>query len=203
MQPRRVVLFLALTLFCCGSALAQRPIPGSQRPGPQFWRKVGCEPFEPRTKLEDLEERYGAVILKGFTRITTIEVRGVRIDAVEMRDMGNVTRAKGLVIVVREGGERPSEGRAFVDYEELDALLNAIDVLARIDETVTRFPGFEAKYRTSGDFEISVFRQTQRGTAVTLTTGICDRVTQAMTLDELAKIKAMIQEAKTRLDESR
>jgi hypothetical protein len=54
-----------------------------------------------------------------------------------------------------------------------------------------------------GDFEISVFRQTQRGTAVTMTTGICDRATQGMTLDDLAKVKAMILEAKTRLDELR
>ena len=203
MYPRRVTLFLAITLFCCSSVLAQRPGPGGQRPGPQFWRRVGCEPFEPRTRLEDLEERYGAVVIKGFSRITTVEVRGVRIDAVEMRDMGNVTRAKGLVVSLREGGERPNENRAFVDYEELDALLNAIDVVSRVDETATRHPGFEAKYKTLGDFEIIVFRQTQRGTAVTLTTGICDRATQAMTLDDLAKVKAMIQEAKARLDESR
>jgi hypothetical protein len=196
MLPTRVILFLAVTLFCCSSALAQRP-------GPQFWRKVGCEPFEPRTKLEELEERYGAVIIKGFTRITTVEVKGVRIDAVEMRDMGNVARAKGLVISLREGGERPNENRAFVDYEELDPLLNAIDTMARVDETVTRLPGFEAKYKTLGDLEIAVFRQTRSGTAVILTTGICDRATQTLTLDDLAKIKAMIQEAKARLDELR
>jgi hypothetical protein len=72
-----------------------------------------------------------------------------------------------------------------------------------VDETATRLPGFEAKYKTLGDFEISVFRQTQRGTAVTMTTGICDRATQGMTLDDLAKVKAMILEAKTRLDELR
>ncbi len=203
MQSRRVILFLAITLFCCSSALAQRPGPGSQRPGPQFWRRVGCEPFEPRTKLEELEELYGVVVIKGFTRITTVEVRGVRIDAVDMRNIENANRAKGLVISLREGGERPNENRAFVDYEELDPLLNAIDVMSRVDETTTRLPGFEAKYKTLGDFELSVFRQTQRGTAVTLTTGICDRATQAMTLDELAKVKAMIQEAKSRLDESR
>lgn len=196
MHPTRVITLLALILLCCGSALAQRP-------GPEFWRKVGCEPFEPRTKLEALEERHSAVIIKGFTRITTVEVRGVRVDAVDMREMGNVSRAKGVIISLREGGERPNENRAFIDYEELDALLNAIDAVSRIDETATRLAGFEAKYKTLGDFEIAVFRQTQRGTAVILSTGICDRATNTMTLDDLAKIKAMIQEAKTRLDELR
>jgi hypothetical protein len=175
----------------------------AQRPGPEFWRRVSCEPFEPRTKLEALEDRHSTVIIKGFTRITTLELRGIRVDALEMRALGNVSRAKGIVISLREGGERPNENRAFVDYEEIDPLLNAIDVVSRADETVTKLAGFEARYRTIGDLEITVFRQTTRGTAVTLTTGICDLATVTLTLDEMAKVRAMIQEAKTRLDELR
>jgi hypothetical protein len=196
MHPTRVVLFLALSLFACTAALGQRP-------GPEFWRKVGCEPFEPRTKLETIDERHGLVIIKAFTRITTIEVRGVRIDAVDMREMGGSERARGIVVSLREEGGRADDNRAFVDYEELDPLLNAIDAMVRVDETTTRTPGFEARYKTLGDLEIGVFRQTRSGTAVLLATGICDRATQTMTLDDLAKVKAMIQEAKTRLDESR
>jgi hypothetical protein len=196
MFPTRMVLLSALMLSCFATALAQRP-------GPQFWRKVGCEPLEPRTKLELLDDRQNAVIIKGFTRITTVEVRGVRIDAVEMREMGNVSRLKGLVVSLREGGERPNENRAFIDYEEIDPLLNAIDAISRVDETITKLAGFEARYRTLGDFEIGVFRQTRSGTAVIMQTGICDRATQTLSLDDLAKVKAMILEAKTRLDELR
>jgi hypothetical protein len=192
----RTILFSTMMLFCCGSALAQRP-------GPEFWRRVSCEPLEPRTKLEAIEDRHSTVIIKGFTRITTIEVAGLRIDAVEMREMGNVSRAKGIVVMLREGGERPREDRAFVDYEEIDPLLNAIDAIGRVDETTTRFPGFEAKYRTIGDLEISVFRQTRSGTAVIMTTGICNNARGTLSLDELAKFKAMIVEAKSRLDETR
>lgn len=203
MHPTRLVLLSALVLFCAGLALAQRP-------GPEFWRKVGCEPLEPRTKLEAIEDRHSSVIIKAFTQITTVEVNGVRIDAVEMRELGNVSRAKGIVIVLREGegsrqegGSRPRENRAFVDYEEVDGLLNAIDAISRVDETMTRLPGFEARYKTLGDLEIGVFRQTRRGTAAIMTTGICDRASQLLTLDELAKVRAMIQEAKTRLNELR
>ena len=192
----RTILFSTLLLICAGTALAQRP-------GPEFWRRVSCEPLEPRTKLEALEDRHSTVIIKGFSRITTVEVRGVRVDAIEMREMGNVGRAKGIVVSLREGGERPNENRAFIDYEEIDSLLNAIDVISRVDETATRLPGFEAKYKTLGDLEIGVFRQTRTGTAVIMSTGLCDRATQTLTLDDLAKVRATIHEAKTRLDELR
>ena len=134
----RTILFSTLVLFCASTALAQRP-------GPQFWRKVGCEPLEPRTKLEAIEDRHSTVVIKGFTRITTVDVRGVRIDAIEMRELGNVGRAKGIVVVLREGGERPDDNRAFVDYEEIDPLLNAIDAIGRVDETATKLAGFEAR----------------------------------------------------------
>ena len=192
----RTIFLSKLVLLCAGTALAQRP-------GPEFWRKVGCEPLEPRTKLEAIEDRHSTVVIKGFTRITTVEVRGVRIDAIEMRELGNVARAKGIAVVLREGGERPDDNRAFVDYEEIEPLLNAIDAIGRVDETATKLAGFEARYKTQGDLEIGVFRQTSRGTAVILTTGICDRATTTVSLDDLAKIRAMIQEAKSRLDEIR
>jgi len=192
----RLILFSTMMLFCAATAMAQRP-------GPEFWGRVTCEPVEPRTKLEALDERHSTVIMKGFTRITTVEVAGVRIDALEMREMGNVARAKGVVIGLREVGERPRENRAFVDYEEIEPLLNAIDVLSRIDETTTKLAGFEAKYRTIGDLEVQVFRQTRSGTAVIITTGICENSRATLSLDDLAKIRAMIQEAKQRLDEIR
>ena len=200
---KRMLLLSMLMLLCGSAAMAQRP-------GPQFWRKLGCEPYEPRTRLEELDDRHNSVLIKGFTRITTVEVRGVRIDAIEMRDTrktpvaSGVLFAKGIVVVLlREGGDRPEDNRAFVDYEELDSLLNGIDVISRVDETATKLAGFEARYKTNGDLEIGVFRQTRSGTAVIISTGICDRTQQTLSLDDLGKVKAMIQEAKARLDEIR
>jgi hypothetical protein len=202
MFPRRVVLLSAFVLLCFSSALAQRP-------GPQFWRNGDCEPFEPRTNLEMMDRLMASVVIKGFTRITTVEIRGIRVDAVEMRQLGGNFRYKGVVLSLREAqpvGDnrtRTEESRAFIDYEEIDPLLNAIDVISRVDETATRLAGFEARYRTKGDLELAVFRQTRSGNAVLITTGICDRVTGTLSLDDFAKVKAMIQEAKGRLDEIR
>jgi hypothetical protein len=202
MFPRRVVLLSALALFWFSPALAQRP-------GPQFWRNGDCEPFEARTKLEMLDRLQGSVIIKGFSRITTVELRGVRVDAVDMRQLGGNWHFKGVILALREAQpvgdnrQRTEESRAFIDYDEIDPLLIAIDLMSRIDETATKLAGFEARYRTRGDLEIAVFRQTRSGNAVLMSTGICDRVTGTLSLDDFAKVKAMIQEAKGRLDEIR
>jgi hypothetical protein len=194
MPFRRLFMLSALFLVAGGSAYAQQP-------GPQFWRRLSCEPFEGRNKLEVLDLKYETLLIKGFTRITTVEISGIRIDAVDLRDSKTGARAMGVIVSLREAGERPRDARALIDYDELDPLLKAIDAASKVGETETRLVGFEARYKTTGDMELVVFRQTRTGIAVTLTVGLCDKITESMTLDELAKFRAMIAEAKMRLDE--
>ncbi|HYJ84532.1 MAG TPA: hypothetical protein VEW46_00575 [Pyrinomonadaceae bacterium] len=193
---RAVVLALLVTTVLCSAALAQRP-------GPQFRRELACEPFEPRTKLEAVESRYERVLLKGFSQIANLNVRGVvvRIDAVEMKDSASPLRAMGIVISLR-GAEPARENRSYIDYEEIDPLLKAMESVARVSESVTKLASFEARYRTVGDFEVIVFRQGRAsGTAASVSSGICDKVTGLLTLDELETLRAHIVEAKARLDE--
>ena len=192
----RLSIFILLLVLFCGPAFAQRP-------GPQFRRPLACEPVEPRTKLEAIEWQYERVLLKGFSQIATFMARDVevRVDAVELKDTATATRAIGMVIALRETGERPRENRAFVDYDEIDRLLQGLTAIGRVNESVTKLAGFEGRYRTLGDLEIIVFRQSRSGTAASMTSGICERVTALLTLDDLDRLKAHIVEAKTRLDE--
>lgn len=206
---RQVLLTAALLLVVCVTGLAQRP-------GPQFRRELACEPFEPRTKLEALESRYERVLLKGFSQVANLNVRGVvvRIDAVEMKDSSSSpSRTLGIVVSLRGLGESragesrspndtPRENRSYVDYEEIDPLIKGLESVARVNEAITKLASFEARYRTLGDLEAVVFRQGRAsGTAASLSSGICEKVTAYLTLDELETLKAHIIEAKARLDE--
>ncbi len=193
---RRTVFVITLVVFFSCSVLAQRP-------GPEFRRPLACEPIEPRTKLEAVDWRYEKVLLKGFSQIANLNGRGadIRVDAIELKESESSTRALGLVIALREPGENGRENRAFIDYEEIDQLLKAMDAVARVGESVTKLASFEARYRTVGDLEINVFRQSRSGIAASVTSGICDRVRSLLTLDDLDRLKAHIVEAKTRLDE--
>ena len=196
MSVVRLTVLVLLLLVCCSPSFAQRP-------GPQFRRPLACEPVEPRTKLEAIEWQYERVLIKGFSQIATFTARDVevRVDAVELKDTASATRAIGLVIALRETGENPRENRSFVDYDEIDRLLKGLTAIGRVNESVTKLAGFEARYRTVGDLEIVVFRQSRSGIAASVTSGICDRVTALLTLDDLDRLKAHIVEAKTRLDE--
>jgi lipoate-protein ligase A len=76
-----------------------------------------------------------------------------------------------------------------------------MEAASKINETMTKLAGFEARYRTLGDLEVVVFRQTRSGIAASVTSGICDRVTALLTLDDLDKLRGYLIEAKGRLDE--
>src|SRR6185369_4842900 len=79
---------LKLFMITAAALISYVPCLSAQTPGPQFWRRATCEPIEPRTRLENLDQRYSTVIVKGFTRVTTIDLRGIRVDAVEMHQPG-------------------------------------------------------------------------------------------------------------------
>jgi hypothetical protein len=194
----RSIFLVLLMLVSCTTVLAQRP-------GPQFRRPLACEPLEPRTKLEAIEAQYETVLVKGFSQIATLNVRGgdIRIDAIEMKNTSGSARSTGIVVALRDSGERPRENRAFIDYEEIDPLIKAFDSVAKVNESITKLAGFEARYRTVGDLDINVFRQGRSGTAAALSTGICDKLTVLLTLDELERFKGIILEAKNRLGEIR
>jgi hypothetical protein len=197
MTSRHAVLFALVVMTVGNTALAQRP-------GPQFRRELVCEPLEPRTRLEALESRYEKILIKGFTQVANYNVRGVvaRIDAVELKESSASQRALGIVVSLRAGGDTPSENRSYIDYEEIDPLIKAMESVARVNESATKLASFEARYRTVGDLEVIVFRQGRvSGTAASLSSGICDKVTAYLSLDELDTLRAHIIEAKARLDE--
>src|SRR5258706_13874427 len=136
----RLSLLALLLTVCCAAAFATSP-------GPEFRRALAGEPLEPRTKLEAIEWQYERVLLKGFSQIATFMARDVevRVDAVDLKDTATATRAIGLVIALRETGENPRENRSFIDYDEIDRLLQGLTAIGRVNQSVTKLAGFEAR----------------------------------------------------------
>jgi hypothetical protein len=184
-----------------GSASAQRP-----RYQPPL--RQPCDFMEPLTKLEEFDARWETVIIRGSTHIMSVIGRNgsARVDAIELRDEGNGTRAMGVIVELRDTTRQDAthpaeESRSYIDYEDIDVVIKAWDRVARTDDTITKLNNFQSRYRTKGGMEIAVFRQTPGGAVAASVSGSCDRVQIFLSLDELIKLRWMVVQAKARLDE--
>jgi|SRR5438445_6146129 len=199
MNPTRLLVLAAVMIAASfGSVCAQRrdrlPLPRD----PQF--------YAPRNKLEEFETRADAVLFKGQTWTGTLRVQNgtARVEAIEIRDTHDSTRATGAVIMINsaEPAGAPPEIRVLIDYEEIDPLVAAFDTIVKANDSVTRLAHFEAHYRTHGDFEIMAFKEVAGGAiAAAVEGGFYDRKRLFMSLDDLTKLRWMIAQAKEKLDE--
>src|SRR3982074_375697 len=94
----RTFALLVLLTTSATSAFAQRT-----RSESRFFRT--CDLVGPLTKLEEFDARWETVIVRGSTHVmTTVNGRNgtVDVDAIELRDESNGTRAAGAVVELRE-----------------------------------------------------------------------------------------------------
>lgn len=160
--------------------------------------------YEPRNKLEDFDGRMETVLIKGRTWVGTLRAQNgsARVEAIEIRDSSNSAQATGVVITINADGGPPGEVRSLIDYEEIDALVKAIDTASKASEAITKLTHFEVHYRTRGDFEVMVFKQlSNNAIAAAIEGGFFDRSRLLLTLDDFTKLRWMIVQAKEKLDE--
>jgi len=197
-RTRSLLVSTLMIVGSFGSVCAQRRWERLPPPrDPQF--------YEPRNKLEDFEGRMETILIKGRTYVATLKAQNghARVEATEIRDTANSTRVQGVVITIVADGGPAGEIRALIDYDEIDPLIKAFDIVAKSDETISKLTHFESRYRTKGDFEIMVFKQLAGGVAAAVEGGFFDRSRLLMTLDDFVKLRWMIAQAKERLDEAK
>lgn len=158
--------------------------------------------YSPRNKLEEFESRQSVLLIKGRTWIATLRTGGgsARVEATELREFGTSARATGVTITIVTANP-PNEVRCLIDYDEIDSLVAAFDVMAKAGDAVTKFTHFEAHYRTRADFEIIVFQQTTGGVAAAFEGGYFDRSRVLLTLEEFSRLRWMVVQAREKLDE--
>lgn len=196
---RSLILGALMIAASFGSVCAQRRWERLPAPrDPQF--------YVPRNKLEDFDGRMETILIKGRSWVGTVRAQNgsARVEATEIRDPATSTRAAGVVVTVMADGGPPGEIRALIDYEEIDALVKAIDIAGKASEAVTKLTHFEVRYRTRGDFEVMVFKQlSDNAIAAAIEGGFFDRSRLYLTLDELTRLRWMMVQAKEKLDQSK
>lgn len=192
MSLGRLLRALRLLLVSACAAAAQEPPP----PLP--------EPEEFLTRLEAALETTGAVIVKGSTQVGSVTgLRGTAsVTSWEIVDARTNGRVYGLSVAIRDN-ERPNEEElAYVDYDELDPLVAALDYILKLENTATKLARFEAQYRTRGELSFYRFNTPNGyGTAV----AIRERRGPRLVLRPagLVEFRDLLESAKTVIDEAR
>lgn len=192
-------------LMILGSFMIVAAVPALSQ---ERWQRLPPERdaqfYAPRNKLEEFESRTSTLLIKGRTWVATLRTAAgsARVEATEIRDTANGTRAAGVTVTLTVVTSNPiSEARCLIDYDEIESLVGAFDAMEKAGDSVTKLSNFEAHFRTRGDFEIIVFKQLTGGVAAAIEGGFYDRQRVLLTLEEFTRLRWMIVQAKERLDE--
>jgi hypothetical protein len=154
-NSRLAPLALAVFLLPITSFAQQQAPDNNAQPAPTI---VVTTPPPPATLLENILARKNSIIVKGFTEIATItgeDAAGVRVIAVEVTSHANGDHATGLAIEIHSQGDRTAV--SYIDIEEIDGLISAIDYLTKAEASVTQLANYTVQYHTKGDLELSNF----------------------------------------------
>jgi hypothetical protein len=189
-----------LKSFICLLVLGTACVAQEPRPSPT------PELFE--TKLESLLSETGAVIVKGYTRIGSMNgSRGTAyVTAWEVTDARTGSREQGVGVEISDTATttpRPDfEERAYIDYDEIAPLLKGIEYILKLDDKATRLSRYEAQYRTRGGLVLLTFN-TQNGFAAAISTGGGSRPRFVLRPTGLAEFRNLLESAKDALDAAR
>ena len=124
----------------------------------------------------------------------------VTVAAIEIRDANNAKlRVTGLSFTVKEAEPSAKEKISFVDYDEIDSLLKAIEYISGADHNITRLANFVANYKTKGDFSVATYG-TATGIHLAVSSGTCSKITAHFETTELTQLKSLIENGKIALD---
>ncbi len=157
----------------------------------------------PKTKLEEFSAKTGAVIVRGFEKIGTVNGLYDTSITVEVKEFINVSTGKkeyGITIQVKkEEGRYDKDNTSYIDYDEIESLISGINYISKIDKTATELSNFQADYKTKGDFGVSTFSSGDK-IMVAVSSGHISQVTAFYKMTYLPDIREIIEKAKDKID---
>jgi hypothetical protein len=155
----------------------------------------------PKTELDAFEDRTGIVIVKSVGDIGTITATGsVIVKCKESLDTSSGLKQQGLAITIAPNGD--VKDTTVIDYDELDALLTALDYLTTVNWSVTTLSSFEALYTSRDGLRIAVHgnQRTLNDLGISLQSNRAMKVKISFTPDQLVQFRGLIQQGKAKLD---
>ncbi len=171
---------------------------------PAFSKNLKDSGPQPKTKIEQFSITTGVVIIRGFQTIGSVQgMHGTSIN-VEAKEFTNVAVGKkeyGITVEVKkEDGRYDKEHKSYIDYDEISSLINGINYIAKVKTDVTSLHNFQADYSTKGDLKISTFNTSGGRLMAAVSSGNIGGVGAYFNISDLEKVKALIVQAKEKID---
>lgn len=181
-----LTLFVAFAVTVAAQQSAPPPSPGT---------------YEPLTRLEAFDSQVGTVIIKNYTYIGSVSglSGNAMVTSYEFVDAQTGRKEQGIGVEIRENARSEREGKTYIDYDEIDALIRALDYIIKIERSVT-LENFEAQYRTRGELLVSTFIRPNGALQAAVSIGFFRRAEVVISTGKLADFRKLIADAKTALD---
>ena len=154
---------------------------------------------EAKTKLEQFSAKTGAVLIRGFQKVGSVQGLYNTSINIESKEFSNVTdgsKQYGVTIeAYKENGKYDKKHTSFIDFDEIDSLIKGIDYISKIKPDTTKLEDFQADYTTKGELKISTFSSGDKLMAA-VTSGNIGGVAAYFNIEDLAKVRGLLLEAK-------
>jgi hypothetical protein len=165
---------------------------------PQLTAEKSKTKEESKTKLEVFQSKTGSVVIEGYYEIGSVLC--LDITAMELTDVTSGEKQTGVEIRIGDRN-RP----AFIDYDEVDSLVQGIDYISKATKKITQFDNFEAIYRTKDGFKLFVNSSGDIDASIKGGKNDVDRRACSLSPDvsNLSELRTLIIQAKQKLDSAR
>ena len=156
----------------------------------------------PKSFLELFEERPGIVLIRGTDNVGSVSgKRGeLLVQVRETKDMTYNQRSYGVIVTVV-----PADGvanAAYVDYDELTALIQNLDYVSKVNWSLTSLGHFDASYTTRAGLRVATYSSTRSGLIEGAVTSLrIPRTRASLTTAQLDLLRNTLEVAKNKIEE--
>jgi hypothetical protein len=155
----------------------------------------------PKSRLELFEATTGTVLIRSTDELGGLagKTGGVAVRCREVREIGTNRREFAAVVTVTASDN--VEDTTVVDYEELDALIRAMDYVGRVDWSITSLSHFEAAYITRSGLKVATYSSRRSGTVEAF--ALSNRQVRCranLTTAQFAQLRVFLEQAKAKIE---
>jgi hypothetical protein len=171
---------------------------------PAIAQDTNAYAFAPATLLESFATNTGTVVIRGSADVGVVLANTGTI-ALKCREVSEPgTGRKEVGISVDLNHSQQSKETRYIDYDELESLVNALTYLNKVDWSITSLNSFDAAITTRSGFRASAF-SSRRSSAIEFAVRTAGTGNPPILLsrDQLAEFRGLLEQAKTKLDSIR